>query len=160
MTSYVRDKVHTWSAVLDKLFSVAATQPHAAHAAFTHGLSNKWTYLSRTISEIGNLLEPLESIIRTKLIPKLTGQSPPCDNLRHLLSLLARLGGIALTNPMSTAEAEFSASTKIMNPLKKVVIEQSHELPHEITEIQMRSRNEVRKLKRDQIKQDSERLKQ
>ena len=82
VTSYIRDKVCTWSAVLDKLSSVAATQPHAAHAAFTHGLSNKWTYLSRTISEIGNLLEPLESIIRTKLIPKLIGQSPPvttCD---------------------------------------------------------------------------------
>ena len=106
------------------------------------------------------LLEPLELIIRTKLIPKLTGQSPPCDNLRHLLSLLARLGGIALTNPMSTAEAEFSASTKITDPLKKAVIEQSLELPHEITETQMRSRNEVCKLKRDQSKQDAERLKQ
>ena len=160
VTSYVRDKVCTWSAVLDKLSSVAATQPHAAHAAFTHGLSNKWTYLSRTISEIGNLLEPLELIIRMKLIPKLTGQSPPCDNLRHLLSLPARLGGIALTNPMSTAEAEFSASTKITDPLEKAVIEQSLELPHEITETQMRSRNEVRKLKRDQSKQDAERLKQ
>ncbi len=43
---------------------VAETQPHAAHAAFTHGLSNKWSYLTRTIQGIGNLLEPLESTIR------------------------------------------------------------------------------------------------
>ena len=139
-------------------------QPHnlmlPMHAAFTHGLSNKWTYLSRTISGIGNLLEPLELIIRMKLIPKLTGQSPPCDNLWHLLSLLARLDGIALTNPMSTAEAEFSGSTKIIDPLKKAVIEQSLELPYVIIEIQMRSRNEVRKLKQDQSKQDAEWLKQ
>ena len=47
-----------------------------------------------------------------------------------------------------------------MDPLKKVIIEQNLELPHKITETQMRSRNEVRKLKRDQSKQDAERLKQ
>ena len=61
---------------------------------------------------------------------------------------------------MSTAEAEFFASTKITDPLKKAIIEQSLELPHEITETQMRSRNEVHKLKQDQSKQDAEKVKQ
>ncbi len=46
--SYVRNKVQ--SSIVDKLSTIATTQPHAAYAAFTHGLSNKWTYLLRTIT--------------------------------------------------------------------------------------------------------------
>ena len=160
VTSYVNNKVQTWTTVLDKLAIVAATQPHAAHAAFTHGISNKWTYLSRTINGIGDLFEPLESTIRTKLIPNLTGQPAPSDDMRHLLSLPARLGGIAITNPTTMTEAEFSASTRITDPLKRAVMEQSFEYPHEIVEAQFRARNEVRKQKHDQGKQDADRLKQ
>ncbi len=125
VSSYVRNKVQSWCSIVDKLSSIAAIQPHAAYAAFTHGLSNKWTYLLRTISGIGNLFEPLESEIRTKLIPKLTGQSPPNDDLRHLLSLPARLGGLAITNP-----------TSIATSLQEAVIKQSMELLYEINKNQ------------------------
>ncbi len=94
--SYVKDKVVVkWSAALDNLATIAATQPHAAYTAFTHGFSNQWTYLSRTMSGIDSLLQPLESTIRTKLIPKITGQPPPNDELRDILALRARLGGMA-----------------------------------------------------------------
>ncbi len=123
VTSHVQNKVGIWSKVLEKLTVVAETQPHAAHAAFTHGLSNKWLYL---IQGIGNLLEPLESTIRMKLIPTLTGQPPPSKDLP------ARLGGIALTNPTAAAEAEFSASTKVAGPLKNTILQQSFEYAAEV----------------------------
>ena len=102
--SHVKDKVAKWMKELDSLATIALTQPHAAHAAFTHGLSSKWSYLTRTIQGIGTLLQPLETIIRSKLIPALTGQPPPNDEVRDLLALPARLGGIALTNPTSAAD--------------------------------------------------------
>ena len=70
------------------LATIAVTQPHAAHAAFTHGFSNKWSYLSRTIAGIGTLLQPLETLIRSKLIPTLSCQ--PVD----FRDLLARLGSL------------------------------------------------------------------
>ena len=47
------------------------------YAAFTHGLISEWTYLMRTISDIGHLLEPLEKTIHSKFIPALTGQGAP-----------------------------------------------------------------------------------
>ena len=94
---------------LENLVTIALTQPHAAHAALTHGLSSKWSFLTCTIHGIGPLLQSLETIIRMKLIPALTGQPPPNDAVCDLLALPTRLGGIAVTNPTSVADMEFTA---------------------------------------------------
>ena len=46
----VERKVECWMNELEYLSNYAETQPHAAFAAFTHGLSSKWTYLLRVIN--------------------------------------------------------------------------------------------------------------
>ncbi len=46
---YVTNKVQGW---VQEITEVATTQPHAAYAAFTHGLSSRWSYISRTIPDI------------------------------------------------------------------------------------------------------------
>ena len=99
MKAFVADKVQQRAGELEQLATIARSQPHAAHAAFTHGMTSKWTYLTRTMPDIGPSLLPLDTIIRTKLIPALTGRPPPNDMERDLLALPARLGGIALANP-------------------------------------------------------------
>ena len=38
---YVREKVVTWVEELERLTRIAESQPHAAYAAFTHGLVSK-----------------------------------------------------------------------------------------------------------------------
>ena len=48
---YVSGKVQEWTEEVIRLAQVAKSQPHAAYAAFTHGLASKWTYLLRTIPE-------------------------------------------------------------------------------------------------------------
>ena len=53
------------------------------------GLTSIWSYLTRTIPEIGHLLQPLENIIRLKLIPALTDRASPNDVERNLLALPA-----------------------------------------------------------------------
>ena len=63
---YVQQKVTTWVDELKCLSSVAITQPHAAFAAFTHGLGSRWTYLARTTPNIENLIKPLKEIFSTK----------------------------------------------------------------------------------------------
>ena len=60
---YVSSKVREWVKEITHLSAVAITQPHAAYAAFTHGLSSHWTYISRTIPGIQDLLRPLETAI-------------------------------------------------------------------------------------------------
>ena len=92
--SYVQQKVTTWIDELDRLSSIAITQPHAAFTAFTHGLTSKWTYLARTTPNIEDLIKPLEETIRKVFLPKLTGQNAFNDMERDLLALPARLGDL------------------------------------------------------------------
>ena len=71
-----------WSNELTLLSGIALAQPHAAFAAYTHGLKSKWSFLSRTVLDISPLLHPLELILRTLFIPAITGLSPPNNETR------------------------------------------------------------------------------
>ena len=53
---YVISKVKTWCNEIKCLAEVADIFPHAAYAAFTHGLFSRWSYLLRTIPDITVLL--------------------------------------------------------------------------------------------------------
>ena len=66
-----------WVLEVEKLSSIASTEPHMAYSAYTHGLASRWTYLSRTVPSIGPLLEPLEEAINLKFLPALTGRPAP-----------------------------------------------------------------------------------
>ena len=49
---------------VSRLAEVAQTQTHTAHAAFTHSLIGKWTFLTRTFSSnFVKHLQPLEDAI-------------------------------------------------------------------------------------------------
>ena len=119
---FVENKVDQWSAELNSLAAIAKTQPHAAHSAFTHGLTSFWSYITRTTPDICHLLQPLEDVIRTNLIPTLTDRPPPNDEERNLLALPARLGGIAVIKPTAETESTYIASSKISEPLKEAIL--------------------------------------
>ena len=138
--SFVMEKVEQWTKELELLSSIATSQPHAAYAAFTHGLMSKWSYLSRTTPNINSSLQPLETTIRTKLIPALTGRAPPNDTERELLALPARLGGLALANPVKLAEIGFYASSKITAPLSQEIMSQTLRYPDTIIDRQIKEK--------------------
>ena len=158
--SHVQEKVGQWTQELENLATIAMTQPHAAYAAFTHGLTSKWSYLTRTTRDVSSLLQPLELVIRSKFIPALTGQPPPDDELRNLLALPARLGGMALTNPTTQADNEFSASLKVTDPLKYAILKQSFEYAGDVVNNQMEAKHDVCKLKREKGKQAADSVNQ
>ena len=70
--------------------------------------------LSRTIPDIAELLNPLED---QHLILALTGRQPCSREERDLLALPVRLGGMGITNPVSTSHRNFEASTRLTSPL-------------------------------------------
>ena len=93
-------------------------------SALTHGLTSKWTYLSRTTPDIGgHHLQCLQDIIRSDLVPNITCRLPPCDSMRNLFALPARNGGLGIPNPVSQAESEYAASSLLVTaPLKKLFL--------------------------------------
>ena len=121
---YVSRKVQVWSEEVQRLAHVAVSQPHAAYAAFTHGLASRWTYLLRTIPDVQDLLFPLENAIQQHLIPALTGL-PPCSELeRDLLALPMRHGGLGIANPTTLSSPYYHASKLLTNPLVSLIVSQ------------------------------------
>ena len=100
---------------------IALSQPHAAFAAYAHGLKSKWSFLSRTVPGIGPLLHPLEIVLRTLFIPAVTGLSPPNNETRQILSLPARFGGLGLSIPELDAAVEYESAVKVCRPLSEQI---------------------------------------
>ena len=63
-----------WSGTMKKLSDIAKIQPHAAYAAFVHGIRNQWSYLMRTTPDLEELLHPLEEAIARDFLPALIGR--------------------------------------------------------------------------------------
>ena len=121
---YVTEKVQKWTDDIKYLAKIASSQPHAAYAAYVHGLSNYWSFLMRTIPDIDDLLQPLEDAIHQHLIPALTGR-PACSSIeRDLLALPVRLGGLGLNNPSSLSPECYQSSVRITAPLAALIVSQ------------------------------------
>ena len=111
-----------WTAEVSALAVVAATRPHAAYCAFTHGMIGRWIYVMRTVPNIGPLFQPLEDAIRLQFIPAFTGHGSCSMVEREVLSLPCRLG---IVNPTIVADLQYDPSTKITNSLKDLIKQQS-----------------------------------
>ena len=138
--NFVCSKVNEWSGLLSSLSEIATCQPHAAYAALTHGLASKWLFLCRTTPNIHHLLDPLETIIRTKLLPSFTDRAPPNECLRSLFALPVRLGGLGVSLPTNLS-SEFEYSLKICTPLIKQIMEQNNSYSYEVLTDQMSARS-------------------
>ena len=122
---FVKGKDKEWCNELEKLASIAETQPHAVYAAITHGLADKWNYLSRTTPDIGEHLDPLETTLQSKVIPALTGRPPPSDAECNLLALLARLRA-----PSSLLNISYPARKKRLSIDKRQTDKRRHSQRH------------------------------
>ena len=151
VAGYVLKKVAEWVGEVERLSSIAVTQPHAAYyAAFTHGLKHKWTYLIRTIPDISDHLQPLEDAIRQKFLPSLTGLNAPSDEMRELMALPVRHGGLGIINPCQNNQIQHQSSERITAPLVSLILQQSHTYPQEAKAEQLRAKNEAAKLWKQQ----------
>ena len=148
--SYVKRKVSGWVHEVERLSSIAVTQPHAAYAAFTHGQTSKWTYLAKTIPDIGDMLKPVENAIRHRFLPSLTGQNAFNDANRDLMALPVRFGGLGIIDPCRQSTANNNASEKITAPLVALILQQSHTYSSETKAEQLRARKDTRTLRRQQ----------
>ena len=83
---FVRDKISCWGSEIKRLSEIAKVQPQAAYAVFTHALTNRWTFLMRTVPGTHHLLQPLEEAIRHQFLPAVTGRQGITDLERDLLA--------------------------------------------------------------------------
>ena len=147
-------KVTNWIKEVEKLATIASSQPHAAYAAFTHGLMGKWTYLARTVPGTSDLFKPLEETIQHRFIPALTGRSAISDIERNLLSLPTRLSGLGILNPSEATDSQYVTSQQVTAPLVSLIIQQTSDYPYSTMEEQHQA---MTKAKSDRRQQQSRR---
>ena len=156
---YVGRKVQQWIEEVKRLSAIAHTQPHAAYSAFICGLSSKWTYISRTVPDIQEVLQPLEDAIRCFFIPTLTGRSPPNDFERNLFALPCRLGGLGIANPAKASTSEYRASQQVTKPLSDSILQQNFQYSFDTLEAQLVAKSNLRTLKKQEQSNEASNLK-
>ena len=77
----------------------------------------------RTIPGLENYLLPLEDIVSKEFLPDLLG-CPIEQEIRELISLPPRLGGMGIINPIKAAVEEFKKCVCLTKQLTKKVVEQ------------------------------------
>ena len=120
-------KVDKWVTDVKNLSELAKEEPQAALSAFNVGMSQRWSFVQRTVKGIAPLFQPLEDAICDHLIPALIGKRVS-EVQRRLLALPYRYGGLGIRNPVSTADFEYAASVKITQPLTNLIYNQDCDL--------------------------------
>ena len=152
---FIRSKVEKWLVDLKQLVDIAKEEPQVALSAFNIGLSKRWKFVQRVISDIGPLLQPLEDTIREKLIPALCGRMVS-DLERRMLSLPYRLGGLGIENPVLSADGEYQASCKITQPLAELIVRQENDLSLLNNELVAELKRESHKARNIRLRQEAD----
>ena len=122
ISSVLERKAQVWKEEMASLAEIAMTEPHAAFAAFSRGVSSKWQYFSCVTNlSLGSIniqpLHNLEDCIRDKFIPALIGVKHISTSLRDLLSLPYRFGGMNIIDPTRYLLDQYAISGRICSPL-------------------------------------------
>ena len=121
-TAYIECLAEKWCTELNALATIAETQPHAAYTVFVKGITSKWRYHIRTTNGPPDVFKTLDDAINSKLLPALTGRQFTCDSAeRKLLTLPARLGGIAFPVMSDIVCSEREASKRQTKPFDDLI---------------------------------------
>ena len=128
-----RGKVGKLITHLEKLSKLAKAEPHGAYAVSR--FQNTYTYVQRVTPPSEQIWKPLEETIRNMFITALFG-CEISDELRHVLRLPVKMGGIGIRDPTDTAIANYAASRKVCDRHNQLLLGQQQEYPEDMPQIQ------------------------
>ena len=127
LSEFIEEEMISWKEDISGLANIAQAEPQLAYSAFVYGTSKRWTYIARTTPGIADLLKPLEYQIKEEFIPSVIGKLYVPDNIRELIGLPSRMGGLNITDPTLTAELEYSNSVKSTQALAEAIFNQQEQ---------------------------------
>ena len=158
---YVSEKIEKWIDQLRMLEKVAKVEPHLAYCSYVFGLQHRYTYLLRTIPNIGNDLKRLDEAIDQYLIKHLFHNHSVTDIERIWLSLPPRLGGLGINVPSEVADTFYKNSRLMTAELVDRIIYQhdsEHELPPEEKPARVAIAEDKKKREEDKVNQVKQEL--
>ena len=158
-TGSIEKQVTEWIDKVKHLAIIAKTEPQATYAAFTHSLIGEWTYFLRTVPVSKEQLTPLEDAIKLYFIPSLTGRAGITDQVRHLISLPTRLGGLGIIDPRIMKE-EYARSKEVAQPVIERIRKGDYTYAMETKEAQRQIQSSLVSRKRKGKEEEANQLKQ
>ena len=149
---FLQERVCQWRNDVIQLFNFASSQPHAAYSAMIHGLSSRWTFLTRTVCDLSSQLAPLEEAIRLHLLPKLCLHAPN-DSERAMFALPIRQGGLGVFDPCKSSQDNYQFSTSVTSPLASAILNQLSCFDSSILQQQRALKQEALSIKRQNLSQ-------
>jgi len=123
--AFIEDKVQVWCRDLKQLSDIASREPQIAYSAYVYGLSKRWNYVCRTTPGVADRLTPLEQVTRDEFIPAIINRLFSCtDELRNIMALPPRYGGLGIPVMMDMADREYKFSCKATKLLKEAILNQ------------------------------------
>ena len=109
---FMDEKVGERCADLRQLSDIARREPQIANSAFSFRLSKRWNYVCRT-PDVAERLKALEHETRESFVHAILNRSFSCtDQLRRVIALPPRFGGLGIPNMPEMANKEYEYSLK------------------------------------------------
>ena len=119
---YVNGRIQ-WQNDVIQLSNFASSQPHAAYSAMIHGLSSRWTFLTRTVCDLSSQLVPLGEAIHLHLLPKFCLHAPN-DSEWAIFALPIHQRGLGIFDPCKSSQNNYQFSTSVTSPLASAILNQ------------------------------------
>ena len=95
---YLQSKCEKFFDMVDKISTIAQSEPHAANSGYVVSLQRKWGYLQRVLNAEDATFDSLDSTVNKKFVINLF-KGPVNTDIRDLTSLSVRMGGMAIEKP-------------------------------------------------------------
>ena len=125
---FIEEQIKVWCNDLTELARIAAAEPQLAYCAYLYGVSKKWLYVMRTTPNISHLFKNLEHVIQEDFMPAILGKSFIDDDVREILCLPARYGGMSMGNVAEYANREYQNSVEMTAQLALSIVNQDNTL--------------------------------
>jgi hypothetical protein len=116
-SEWVNSKTSDWTAAVGELSQVAERFPQSAYAGLQKSLQQEWQFLQRVTAGLGEEFRGVEDALTTKFLPALFGITETDNPLRQLACLPVKQSGLAIPDPTTTADENWTTSTVVCGHL-------------------------------------------
>ena len=117
--------------------------PHAAYGYFVSRFQHTYTYVQRATPPSEQTWKPLEQTISNNFITALFG-CDVSDELRQVLRLPVKMGGMGIHDPTNTAITNYAASRKVGDRHIQLLLDQQQQYPEDMPQIQKQEIEKIR----------------
>ena len=97
--TFLETQLEEHNKILKKLCKIAKTSPQNVQSSYTKGVQEKLSFLARTAPNTTENMQACEKILQENLIPSLIGKDNISQQLRDIVCLPLKMGGLNMKVP-------------------------------------------------------------